>query len=753
MNVLRLFLLDPSTQQESEIDLDPNQVTGLSFQITNVGEEAIVRGHNSNVLTAPRTKNNQRFFGSSEDPTSETDKPYINMVPKITSIGGEELLYGGFINLQESGDVYKLLIVGGNGNFFNKLNKIDKFLNVQNSLAGKEKQLSDLTALRSLDFRWDKWQIVNSYGNTQTAGLVYPLINWGNADNLSSEIYCDQMLPFLFVKDIISAIFTDLGYVLDASYFDGDFDYENLIISLNPCIAQRFLLGTAYQDTAIDVVFAFLNSKAPVNNNSLDPYSWFDYASNTYYYTTFFEGFYSFEAKGRISQSFIGGYAIFAIQRASAPSVIEYITSQSSAQDYIDINGDFSINVSFIQLFKGDIVNVWLFAPYTGVYNLKTFSFSCTQVSGCVEFEGNGTNTQSYWLQMVGVPESLPSLSQKQFLKDIFSLFGAFWTTNEATKTVKLFSIKEIYQNKTFAVDWSNKLDSSIKPIITTKIGSFAQINNFLWTNESTLKSSQFGWSRIVIDDDSLSPVYDFVTMNFSASVNSQYLKMQYPISEILLIADNLVLSQRNSIASGSDTLTMNTSGGLKPNSLDGGGGYVNWAIVVAGTNAGQVRPVIGNDTDAIAVGYPFPSACDATTVFEIRSSLTKISAPSNHRLLFLDYFNAPTDIDIYVHETVGFNREATSYHNNLPIAWFYRPDKTNNLDFPSLIAKYYAEYSEMLDHAKVFTAQFWLTERDISQLDMTKPIYLEQYGLYFFINTIKEWSADRLTTVELIRL
>lgn len=78
-----------------------------------------------------------------------------------------------------------------------------------------------------------------------------------------------------------------------------------------------------------------------------------------------------------------------------------------------------------------------------------------------------------------------------------------------------------------------------------------------------------------------------------------------------------------------------------------------------------------------------------------------------------------------------------------------------NHIPAQSLIDTYYDKLANrMLVNAKCLLVGLLLSERDIEELDFFTPIYLKQFGAYFYISKIRNFIAgDRLTKVDLIRL
>jgi hypothetical protein len=83
--------------------------------------------------------------------------------------------------------------------------------------------------------------------------------------------------------------------------------------------------------------------------------------------------------------------------------------------------------------------------------------------------------------------------------------------------------------------------------------------------------------------------------------------------------------------------------------------------------------------------------------------------------------------------------------------------DDVNNfsLDWAVLYELYYSQVLDNLaPNILVFDAQFLLNCLDIQTFDFSKPVYLSQYGAYYFVNEIKEFtSPNELTSVTLVRI
>ena len=83
--------------------------------------------------------------------------------------------------------------------------------------------------------------------------------------------------------------------------------------------------------------------------------------------------------------------------------------------------------------------------------------------------------------------------------------------------------------------------------------------------------------------------------------------------------------------------------------------------------------------------------------------------------------------------------------------------DDVNNfsLDWAVLYELYYSQVlGNLAPDILVLDAQFLLNCLDIQTFDFSKPVYLKQYGAYYFVNEIKEFtSPNELTSVTLVRI
>lgn len=90
-----------------------------------------------------------------------------------------------------------------------------------------------------------------------------------------------------------------------------------------------------------------------------------------------------------------------------------------------------------------------------------------------------------------------------------------------------------------------------------------------------------------------------------------------------------------------------------------------------------------------------------------------------------------------------------------ISVPYFWKPNQPKNMSllWEDLRLLYYPILERILKNAKKVTYLFLLSARDIAELDLLIPIYLEQDASYYYINKIDAWIENVPVKVELIKL
>ncbi|MBD1383995.1 hypothetical protein IDJ75_01805 [Mucilaginibacter rigui] len=93
------------------------------------------------------------------------------------------------------------------------------------------------------------------------------------------------------------------------------------------------------------------------------------------------------------------------------------------------------------------------------------------------------------------------------------------------------------------------------------------------------------------------------------------------------------------------------------------------------------------------------------------------------------------------------------AYNDVISVPYFYKTGGEHNLQWEDLRLQYYPELEKILQQTKKVERYFMLSPRDILELDLLIPIYLEQDGAYYYINKIDSWRKGQPVKIELVKL
>ena len=79
--------------------------------------------------------------------------------------------------------------------------------------------------------------------------------------------------------------------------------------------------------------------------------------------------------------------------------------------------------------------------------------------------------------------------------------------------------------------------------------------------------------------------------------------------------------------------------------------------------------------------------------------------------------------------------------------------DHYNGLDYTSLKHNYWNKYADIMLNYKQVRLKFILTPMQIKNFRFDYPIYLNQYGRYFFVKKINNWDVNKIIEIDLIVL
>ncbi|RYY36800.1 MAG: hypothetical protein EOP46_05065 [Sphingobacteriaceae bacterium] len=184
--------------------------------------------------------------------------------------------------------------------------------------------------------------------------------------------------------------------------------------------------------------------------------------------------------------------------------------------------------------------------------------------------------------------------------------------------------------------------------------------------------------------------------------------------------------------------------------------GFANAQIII-GDKGLPAETVLIESQFAPTLNRPYIGGT-AAQIKKIEEGSVDFSISTEPRLLIDEKLNLK-NMGLKVKFVDGSNQ--TIYNDNISIPYFYKSDADDlglrygkaSLHFDDIRKTYYAELEKILQQTKKIVRYILLTPRDIMELDLLIPVYLEQDSAYYYINKIDNWRKGQPTKVELVRL
>lgn len=294
--------------------------------------------------------------------------------------------------------------------------------------------------------------------------------------------------------------------------------------------------------------------------------------------------------------------------------------------------------------------------------------------------------------------------TQKDFIQLFVQTHGLFITVDEVDKVVYARNFKTLYDNVTSGkfVDWTSKMDMAIPPEVKYKMDGYAQVNRLLAAEHVQIKVDTSKIAQDIatfsVDDANLEASKDVITFPFQ---------------------------------SGFDVDAAATVTGFD----------------IAGVS-GALSETANFDCDARLYN-------ENQKYFYMTTGLVTVNPRRIHRV----YKSADAKMHIVEYREYPIANGSTDgkfiyrYSHNTDELQIL-PRFGAALKMQDIIDTYYAPlYDGILAPTRILKAEFFLTPLDIAGLDLLKPVYLDQFGDFFYIQKIDNYRAGAMTEVTLICL
>lgn len=280
---------------------------------------------------------------------------------------------------------------------------------------------------------------------------------------------------------------------------------------------------------------------------------------------------------------------------------------------------------------------------------------------------------------------------QQEVVQLFLRVHGLFVQTDDEAKTVDMYTQNEFLTrvDRGIFVDWSGKLDYAEGASVSFKNGSFAQTNRVLFNAND----------RIV---RTIGPLAGEKYQDIGTfAVDDPTLPLT---KDLFTVAAESTIDTPNVDASNTSVTYAETSGRLEA-------GY------------SIRRAVWDSDTQQVIRELPVYGLKPKSAKMHL-VTLEELGAP----LAVADYPGA-TETDAVMYKAMTFSAQ-------------------------DVIDTYYAPLpSNILNPVRIVEGVFDLSPVDIESLDLMTPVYLDQYGDYFYIQRVNNYEAGQLTKVSLVCL
>jgi hypothetical protein len=673
------------------VDLSDDSPIALTFQINDLAEVQNQQGNTSNQFKLPLTQRNRQILGFPDDVAFTTNLPYQQYQAKLIQDGLEILPYGiGELNGIDQ-DTAAITILSGNVDFFDA---IDGKLYDMGDSTSQWSNYGQNLVWQPYDHIWNLENVANSQNKTD--GWIWPVIDYGLiTDDFSAPIDVHNMRPGFFIKTAIDLLLQSAGYKGTGTLL-GDPLYPLMICQFSN---GSFEHGTDFQNqydtrgisvaTGQDIN---IQHNQPSGNIGQIPFGviYSDPSNQFSSQTTFTPN----QINAVLITFTIPHIRFQGKVTGKHPSSLNFYIklNDPEAFDYLaTLTIDFT--GGYTQRVSGDGAN--LFA-YIDFYN-QVLSFQTTLAvteSINITYEFMGDEPESFILYQGA---SLVIESQNQTVQ--------FGQTIQCERIFPDISEKDLLKDTLQRFGIICQTDNTSKTISFNSLRDI--VNNIPIAKDWTAKCLNQG-KQVSFQ------LGNYAQVNYMEYQNDDnVLPLKFGWSQIKIADQTLPASTELFVSSFAATLNRPFYGGT----------------------IAQIKMI--DDT----------------------SDSTDFSISVSPRILIDQKLNIGQ-----LGKTVTFTDGAGNnvfINDIISTPYFYKPDAPEpetgygpaSILFDDLRKKYYPELEKILTQTKKVVRYILLTPRDILELDLLIPVYIQQDSSYYYINKIDSWRKGQPTKVELVKL
>ncbi|MDP9080915.1 MAG: hypothetical protein M3O71_26140 [Bacteroidota bacterium] len=702
MDQLQLYINDQL------VDLNDDSPIALTFQINNLADVKNQQGNTSNQFKLPLTQRNRQILGFPDDIAFTTNLPYRQYQAKLIQDGLEIIPYG---IVELSGidqDTANITILSGNVDFFDAID-------------GKLYDMGDSTSIASnygqnllwqqYDHAWNVDNIADSQNYTD--GWIWPVVDYGAIDQVdfSTPIDVRYQRPGFFIKTAIELLLKSAGYKGTGSLL-ADPLYPLLICQFSN---GSFEHGTDYQNNK-DVLGLSAQQQT---------------AATITHYTNNADrnGFYKWDTVlADDSHQLIADRVVFNSKTRNDVTVTVTIPR-------VHIHGKvgdhphrtiFTVNIVYRDPNYPATADIAL-ASSDLSFEGYTENKHGENPSGWVRYDNTNGSSLTADLDIYKT-----TISCNTQLPAGGGIYIGYVLNGDARSWVNIYAGSTLLiQSQQQNVQYSQTVqcerifpDISQKDLLKDTLQRFGVICQ---TNNAT-KTISFNSLRDIVNNIPIAKDWSGKCLNQGKQVAFQ-LGNYAQINYMQYQDDDNVLPKKYGWSQ------INIADQTLPASAE---------LFSSPFAATLNRPYYGGTIAQIKTIDDKSDNKDFTISVSPRILIDqKTKLASGKPVTFTDGIKTRTVNDV------------------ISTPYFYKPDAPEpevgygaaSLMFDDLRKKYYPELEKILTQTKKIARYILLTPRDILELDLIIPVYIQQDSAYYYINKIDAWRKGQPTKVELVKL
>lgn len=505
-------------------DIDSSTSISLNYKSNFLSDISKIVSNNSYTIKLPKTANNLRVIECAHIPSAVSNFPYLIHAGTLVR-DGVEIIRDANVVLLSVGEQIEVALSWGNISNFDSILEDDAGLR---DLSYGMSQGTDYVEWKKLESNTAQFpQIEYGYKKNETGAWYHPVVT---AKWIMDKIASSYGITFDFPSDISSEMSKMIVPLLSRNDAQRQIDSNAWLmqclgneemsrqIDMFTARRRRFLFASPASNYYVEYKYyetggiggstigfnpKFRNVKTHITwDVKLKAHSFVSYDNDFEPNITLFN-----PANNKAYATFVPSEKILVEDKGGVGDIYEFVFNIDEDVDLVDDEQnaydlsnylEFSTNEYIEYNVDSAEAGAMLFSPYSGTIDLGV---------------DDKVNTRYYF-----VP-NLPDIKQIDFLKAITSMLGLFAIPSDRF-TIKFVKFDTVVENKSKAVDWSNRLVQAYfdktPGEITYTLDDFAQYNRFLYKEDDTVRRNYDG--DIPVDNQTLDYERDVVELPFAAS-------------------------------------------------------------------------------------------------------------------------------------------------------------------------------------------------------------------------------------------